>query len=847
MGATDTNIEVQITANTAALAPGMNQAKAAVEQSVSGIQSVLGGMNTSFSGIQSIVQKVAGGFGMLGGVLAGGAMFKEVVSAAKDWNGEAMKMAAQLGITTEQASVLNVALGDIYSSSEAYLHSSQMMTRQLNSGGEGFKKLGVEIKDSNGHLRPTGELMQDVLGKLNGIEQGTARNAAGMAIFGRGWAEASKLLKLNAEVMEEAKKKAEALNLIVGGDAVEAQKAYKAAMNDVDDVMLGLKLTIGQQVLPILAEMGKSIAEYGIPVVKALSVAMKILIQALDVLVFGIKAWANMVGEAFGSVMDAGEKLASMFKNLLSGKWGAAADDARGAAQAIKNNFGAAFEGIAQDWEKLGEKAMKRWDGPESKETRVGKQGGNNYDPDKETKSSAFDKFSKEWEAQKALMISQGKEAEAYGKTAELAFWDGKVGSLKKGSEDWIKATLKANDLRTQLAQESLERDKARTADELTAAKENSAKRVEIAQKAYEGIRAQLGEQHKETISAHKRLEDEQHRHAEKLKEVDRLIAENVTESALAVLDIEEEGLSQQRSMGFISAQQQLQQLRDMEAQRLAIKRAGLQAEADLEPDPAKRQALNNQIEALERQHTLKMVQYNGQAASESVNQWKTVLNNMTSNWETGIQKILHGTMSLSQGIRGAFKQAGDYVEKLIIKTGLDWVKGEIVKNAATATGTTMRAGMEEGAALKSIALWAATAIKNIAVSAYQAAAGAYQALVGIPYVGPFLAPAAAGVALAAVLALGSRIASASGGYDIPSNVNPITQLHQEEMVLPAQHANTIRKMGEMIAQGGGTGGGSSNTYHISALDAKSFRQFLRKNQGPLGSTLGEMARNGRR
>ena len=42
--------------------------------------------------------------------------------------------------------------------------------------------------------------------------------------------------------------------------------------------------------------------------------------------------------------------------------------------------------------------------------------------------------------------------------------------------------------------------------------------------------------------------------------------------------------------------------------------------------------------------------------------------------------------------------------------------------------------------------------------------------------------------------------ASAAQGYDIPSGVNPVTQLHQREMVLPAKHADVIRDM----ADGGG-------------------------------------------
>lgn len=46
-----------------------------------------------------------------------------------------------------------------------------------------------------------------------------------------------------------------------------------------------------------------------------------------------------------------------------------------------------------------------------------------------------------------------------------------------------------------------------------------------------------------------------------------------------------------------------------------------------------------------------------------------------------------------------------------------------------------------------------------------------------------------------------TRIPSAAGGWDIPAGLNPLTQLHEQEMVLPAEHANTIRGL---ASAGGG-------------------------------------------
>ena len=60
-----------------------------------------------------------------------------------------------------------------------------------------------------------------------------------------------------------------------------------------------------------------------------------------------------------------------------------------------------------------------------------------------------------------------------------------------------------------------------------------------------------------------------------------------------------------------------------------------------------------------------------------------------------------------------------------------------------------------------------------------------------------------------------TRIPSASGGFDIPKGLNPMTQLHEQEMVLPAHIANPLR---DQLAQGPAAGqGGDGGTVVINA------------------------------
>jgi hypothetical protein len=67
-----------------------------------------------------------------------------------------------------------------------------------------------------------------------------------------------------------------------------------------------------------------------------------------------------------------------------------------------------------------------------------------------------------------------------------------------------------------------------------------------------------------------------------------------------------------------------------------------------------------------------------------------------------------------------------------------------------------------------------------------------------------------------------------------------MTQLHAEEMVLPAPLANRFRKM----TDGGGSGGDIHHHYYnINAMDAPSFQTFLNRNGGTLMNAIQKQGR----
>ena len=201
---------------------------------------------------------------------------------------------------------------------------------------------------------------------------------------------------------------------------------------------------------------------------------------------------------------------------------------------------------------------------------------------------------------------------------------------------------------------------------------------------------------------------------------------------------------------------------------------------------------------------------------------------------------LITGQKTLLESMGQMLKQYEQMAMKTVARIVVSWVTGEQAKTGATAAGTAARLATEALAHAKSLAMAIAHGLKHIAVEAAKAAAATFSAMAQLGLAGVIAAPIVAGAALFTVLNYGKKIASAAGGYDIPAGVNPVTQLHAQEMVLPAKYAEVIRG----LADGGGGGGGAPVHLHLHAADARSARRFLLDNHEAVGEAVRKAVRN---
>lgn len=257
------------------------------------------------------------------------------------------------------------------------------------------------------------------------------------------------------------------------------------------------------------------------------------------------------------------------------------------------------------------------------------------------------------------------------------------------------------------------------------------------------------------------------------------------SESSIRIKEIETHTLIE---LGRISKKEEIELNRQHLDEIYNLKLAALNREAELlQQYPEKYRAVQDRIRALQLQHNEDIAKSQQTLALEQKSRWDTILSPIKSALDSSVQGIIQGTTTLKQAMSNLCSSILTSVANMLIQIGLKWAQQQAMELAGI--GATQAA--HTAAAATTAATTAATAAVVIPAKAAEAGAGAAASQSFIPFIGPALALAAMATIFGAVMAL----KSASGGYDIPAGTNPITQLHSEEMVLPAGIANNVRNM----------------------------------------------------
>src|ERR1700683_4157019 len=148
---------------------------AVLQQSTEAINSSMAGIAGAISPVTAAFDALKGGIAGATTLLAGGAMFREAVSATVDLARSSIDLGMQLGVGATKASQLKIAMASVGITQEQVATGAAAVTRALNQHEAAFQAVGIATRDATGSYRSTLDILIDSMTVLSHFKQGTDR------------------------------------------------------------------------------------------------------------------------------------------------------------------------------------------------------------------------------------------------------------------------------------------------------------------------------------------------------------------------------------------------------------------------------------------------------------------------------------------------------------------------------------------------------------------------------------------------------------------------------------------------------------------------------------------------
>jgi hypothetical protein len=206
-------------------------------------------------------------------------------------------------------------------SSDALTNAASGLSRRMRgiseeSGAahEAAERLGLSFKDANGQLLDTDDIMSDAIARLSQMEPGLERASLAGDLFGRRWEQIAPILGVGADEIENARRQAHELGMVMDGDALRAADGFRQEWELLRDRIAASGRTLATQFLPIMRNEFIPMMERGFERVQELAerFTMLDLESQKNVVTFGLLA------AAIGPTLLVLSKLAGVVAALTS-------------------------------------------------------------------------------------------------------------------------------------------------------------------------------------------------------------------------------------------------------------------------------------------------------------------------------------------------------------------------------------------------------------------------------------------------------------------------------------------------------------------------------------------------
>lgn len=203
------------------------------------------------------------------GVAAAGLSIGASIKSAIDNADKINKLSQSTGTTTEEFTRLSYAaqLADV--SQESLGKSLGKLSKAMVSAGtdaagsaaQAFAAMGISVKNTDGSLKSSSEVLGEVAGKFEGYRDGAAKTDLAIKLFGKSGAELIPLLNQGKQGLADAGDEAEKFGLVLDKKTTAAAEAFNDNLKKMDLIKQGLVTTIAAKLLPSLEQLSETMLE----------------------------------------------------------------------------------------------------------------------------------------------------------------------------------------------------------------------------------------------------------------------------------------------------------------------------------------------------------------------------------------------------------------------------------------------------------------------------------------------------------------------------------------------------------------------------------------------------------
>jgi hypothetical protein len=292
------------------------------------------------------------GMALAGATTAIAAMVKSQINLA-DAN---IKLAQGAGTTVETLTSLGYAAQLSGSSTEELGRALGRLGKGVADAARGtgeaskaFDAMGISVKDANGQLKSSDQIFKEVAGKFSQYEDGAAKSALAMQIFGKEGAKLIPMLNAGADGLAAMEEEARALGVVMDSETAKAAEVFNDNLTRLNKVKEGLVNRIARELLPTLQNLTTRLFES--------AKSSGALDQAARAAAAGVRILLSVGAIVAGAMQTLGQSLggvAAALVALFSGRFKDAFEIGRNVAVDFAGNIRGTMRTVESIWDTSG-------------------------------------------------------------------------------------------------------------------------------------------------------------------------------------------------------------------------------------------------------------------------------------------------------------------------------------------------------------------------------------------------------------------------------------------------------------------------------------------------------------